>query len=98
LDERCELIKRKNELKMVEDESWAKIKNKQSEVTEKENEIRRLKKEKDSSEIALNESIRELRKDLNTVTQQNKGNIERINLLTKQLDEFKALAPIPTGK
>ena len=67
------------------------LKNKQQEVSRKEQEITRLKEEKDKAEISLNAKIQELKKDLTSEKQQHKGSLERINLLTKQRPEEKAI-------
>ena len=52
------------------------------EIKNKEKTIENLKKEKSQSEIALNKKLKEEK-------QMNKGNIERINLLTKQKQELQ---------
>jgi hypothetical protein len=55
---------------------------KQQEVSNKEKALEKLKKEKSQSEISLNQKIKEEKL-------MSKGNIERINLLTKQNQELQ---------
>src|ERR1043165_242756 len=57
-------IRKKNEAEAEVLSLSNKLRNKQQEVTRKEAEIERLKKEKSQSEIALNKKITELRNNL----------------------------------
>jgi len=87
--EKDEAVRKKNEAEQEASDLGNKLKLKQQEVSRKDKEIDRLKKEKSQSETALNEKIKELKKDLTSEKQQHKGSLERITKLTEQINDLR---------
>jgi chromosome segregation ATPase len=108
--ERDQAIRSKNEAEAEVLSLSNKLRNKQSEVTRKETEIERLKKEKSSSEISLNKKISELRSNLSDLQEKyskqgklldeeqtdNNKLSGQIEKLEAQIEELKrAKSPMP---
>jgi chromosome segregation ATPase len=88
--EKDSAIRAKNEAEQEVLSLNNRLKNKQQEVSRKEQEIERLKKDKVRTAISSNTEIQKLKKDLTSEKQQHKGSLERIVKLTEQKVSLEA--------